>query len=113
MYAKTLIKESPSMSHFPKKLRDLPRFDGPFEAHKLSTEGCDVLFASYPAGTNLEPHTHNTHNVGVITQGEMIITMNGVERRYGVGEWYEIPAEAVHAARTEVDTSEIEFWFRN
>ncbi|MFQ5935661.1 MAG: cupin domain-containing protein [Acidiferrobacterales bacterium] len=99
------------MSHFPEKLRNLPPFEGPFDAHKLAAEGCEVLLASYPAGTNLEPHTHDTHNVGVITQGVMMITMTGQERRYAVGDWYEIPAGTVHSARTEVDTSEIEFWF--
>ncbi len=100
------------MAHFPNKLRELPKFDGPFDAYKLAAEGCDVLMASYPAGSALEPHVHDTNNVGVITQGEMIILVNAEERRYAVGDWYEIPAGTRHAARTEVDTSEIEFWFR-
>lgn len=101
------------MPHFPEKLRSLPEFDGQFDAHQLSAKGCDVLFASYPAGTNLEPHTHDSNNVGVITQGAMIITMDGQEQRYGVGDWYEIPAGTAHAARTEENTSEIEFWFHD
>jgi len=29
--------------------RDPPKFDGPFDAYKLRAQGCDVLFASYPA----------------------------------------------------------------
>ena len=99
------------MPHFPEQLRSLPPFEGPFDAYKLAAEGCDVLFASYPAGTALEEHTHETNNVGVITQGEMIITIEGVEHRYKVGDWYKIPAGTAHAARTDVDTSEIEFWF--
>ena len=99
------------MPHFPDRLRNLPEFDGPFDAFKLATEGCDVLMASYPAGTELKTHTHATNNVGVITQGAMIITVDGEERRYGVGEWYELAAGTPHSARTEVDTSEIEFWF--
>ena len=99
------------MPHFPEQLRSLPPFEGPFDAYKLAAEGCDVLFASYPAGMALEEHTHKTDNVGVITQGEMIITIEGVEHRYKVGDWYKIPAGTAHAARTDVDTSEIEFWF--
>ena len=99
------------MSHFPGRLRSLPAFDGPFDAHRLSAQGCDVLMASYPAGTKLETHTHETNNVGVITQGAMLITVAGEERRYEVGDWYEIAAGTPHSARTEVDTSEIEFWF--
>ena len=99
------------MPHFPERLRSLPPFEGPFDAYKLAAEGCDVLLASYPAGMALEAHAHETNNVGVITQGEMIITIEGVEHRYQVGDWYKISAGTVHAARTEVDTSEIEFWF--
>lgn len=37
--------------------------------------------------------------------------MDGQETRYGVGDWYHVPAQAVHAARFEEETSEIEFWF--
>jgi quercetin dioxygenase-like cupin family protein len=99
------------MAHFPKLLRDLPAFDGPFDAYKLDATGCKVLFASYPKGTVIPPHSHDTENVGVITQGELILSMNGRETRYCTGQWYHVPANATHAARFEAETSEIEFWF--
>ncbi|MDX2211684.1 MAG: cupin domain-containing protein [Oculatellaceae cyanobacterium bins.114] len=99
------------MTHFPQQLRSLPQFDGPFDAFKLEAKNCDVLFASYPAGTIIPPHTHNTDNVGVITQGELILIMDGAETRYKAGEWYHVPAQATHAARFDEPTSEIEFWF--
>lgn len=97
--------------HFPKLLRDLPAFDGPFDAFKLEAKDCDVLFASYPAGTVIPAHSHATENVGVITQGELLLTVDGVETRHCVGDWYHVGAGALHAARFEVETSEIEFWF--
>jgi N-acetylglutamate synthase-like GNAT family acetyltransferase/quercetin dioxygenase-like cupin family protein len=100
-----------AMAHFPKLLRELPPFDGPFDAFKLEAKDCDVLFASYPAGTVIAPHSHDTDNVGVITQGELILTLDGEETRYRAGEWYQVRAKATHAARFEVETSEIEFWF--
>lgn len=99
------------MSHFPKQLRLLPKFDGPFDAFKLEAKACDVLFASYSPGTVIEPHSHETDNVGVITQGELILVMDGQETRYGAGEWYHVPAQVIHAARFDQETSEIEFWF--
>ena len=97
--------------HFPDQIRGLPKFEGPFDAFKLPAKGCDVLFASYPAGTTISRHRHETDNVGVITRGELILTMNGSESRYGPGHWYHLPANTEHAARFEQDTSEIEFWF--
>jgi quercetin dioxygenase-like cupin family protein len=99
------------MAHFPKLLRGLPPFEGPFDAFKLEAKNCDVLFASYPAGTDISRHDHTTENVGVITQGELILTIDGKETRYRAGDWYHVPARAKHAARFEVETSEIEFWF--
>ena len=99
------------MFHFPKLLRDLPAFDGPFDAFRLEAKCCEVLFASYPKGTVIPPHSHETENVGVVTQGELILTLDGQESRYRVGEWYHVPSKAVHAASFEVETSEIEFWF--
>ena len=97
--------------HFPKPIQNLPAFEGPFDAHRLAADGCDVLFASYPAGTNIDTHIHPTRNVGVITEGELHMTKGGEESRYGVGEWYSVEANEEHSARFPVSTSEIEFWF--
>ena len=98
-------------THFPEQVRALAAFEGPFDAFRLPAEGCDVLFATYPAGTTIDPHRHDTDNVGVITKGELILTVAGVETRYGRGDWYHVPAEAEHAARFERDSAEIELWF--
>ena len=99
------------MADFPNRIVRLPRFDGPFDAFKLEASGCEVLFASYPAGTVIEPHTHPTENVGVVTRGELILITAQHEQRYGPGDWYHLAPEQSHGARFEVDTAEIEFWF--
>jgi quercetin dioxygenase-like cupin family protein len=96
---------------FPSLITGLPAFSGPFDAHELDAENCKVLFASYPAGTTIDVHTHATENCGVITRGELILTVGGEERRYGPGDWYHLRPGQPHAARFEVSTSEIEFWF--
>lgn len=98
-------------SQFPDLIRSLPPFAGPFDAHQLSADGCEILFASYPAGTEIEPHTHPTENCGVITAGELVLVVDEEEVRYGPGDWYHLEPGQVHAARFEVDTSEVEFWF--
>ena len=96
---------------YPDKIKQLPLYDGRFDAYKLEAKDSDVLFASYPAGTEIPPHTHDTENHGVITKGELILTMNDETQRIGVGQWYHVPANVEHAARFEVETDEIEFWF--
>ena len=37
---------------YPQKIKELPLYDGQFDAHKLEAKDSDVLFASYPAGTS-------------------------------------------------------------
>lgn len=96
---------------FPSLIKSLPAFAGPFDAHQLDAENCKVLFASYPAGTTIAEHTHDTENCGVITRGELILSVDGEEWRCGPGDWYHLPPNQSHAARFEVSTSEIEFWF--
>jgi len=96
---------------YPDKIRSLPLFDGRFDAYKLAAENCNVLFASYPAGTIAEPHTHDTDNYGVITRGELILNMHGETHRFGPGDWYHVPAHIEHSAEFVVETDEIEFWF--
>ena len=96
---------------FPHPIAQLPAFDGPFDAHRLAAEGCEVLFASYPAGTVIDDHSHDTSNVGVITAGQLILTVEGRETKHGPGHWYEVPRGVTHSARFEVETVEIEFWF--
>ena len=96
---------------YPQKIRDLPLYDGRFDAHKLAAQGCDVLFASYPAGTAISTHMHDTDNHGIITRGELLLTMNGKTIRVAAGDWYHVPANVEHSARFEIETDEIEFWF--
>ncbi len=97
---------------YPDKIKELPLFDGRFDAHKLEAIGSDILFASYPAGTKIPTHTHVTDNYGVITKGELILTMGDKVERVGIGQWYHVPANIEHSAIFEVETDEIEFWFK-
>ncbi len=96
---------------YSERIRRLPVYDGRFDAFRLAAEGADVLFASYPAGTTIPLHTHDTDNYGVITRGELILSKGDSIERVGVGQWYQVRAFEEHAARFEVDTDEIEFWF--
>lgn len=96
---------------YPNRIKQLPSYDGRFDAYKLAAENADVLFASYPAGTSIPPHSHDTDNHGVITRGKLLLTMAGEQKTIGVGEWYHVPAGVEHAALFEEETDEVEFWF--
>lgn len=96
---------------YPNRIKALPLYDGRFDAYKLEAKDSDVLFASYPAGTSIPPHVHDTDNHGVITRGELILSINGKVTKVKAGEWYHVPANIEHSAEFEVETDEIEFWF--
>ena len=96
---------------YPDLINALPEYEGRFAARRLKAENCEVLFANYPAGTHIEAHRHDTENVGIITHGELLLTMNGETQRIGPGEWYHVPANAEHEAEFPTATAEIEFWF--
>jgi len=98
---------------YPKKIKQLPLYDGRFDAYKLTAENCEVLFASYPAGQKIEPHSHETENHGVITRGSLLLTMQGETVRFNTGDWYHVPAGVEHSAEFDEETDEIEFWFKN
>ena len=101
-----------AVGQYPARIRRLPAFDGRFDAYRLAAEGADVLFASYPAGTRIPPHHHDTDNYGVITRGVLELEIAGRRERHPVGSWYHVPAGVTHAATFAVETDEIEFWFR-
>ena len=61
---------------YPDRIKSLPLYDGRFDAYMLGARSSKVLFASYPAGTAIPPHSHDTENHGVITRGELILQMN-------------------------------------
>lgn len=99
-------------NYFPQLIQQLPRFDGQFEAFELKAQDCDVLLSSYPGGTVVPPHSHETENVGVITRGTLLLTMSGETKTIAAGEWYHVPQGEEHAAEFPEDTAGIEFWFR-
>lgn len=98
--------------HFPKLIQSLPEYAGKFDARRLDAKDCEVLFATYPAGTVIETHSHETENCGVITEGELILTTDGKQTRYGPGDWYHLARNQEHSAKFNDRTSEIEFWFK-
>ncbi len=98
---------------YPERIKQLASYDGRFDAYPLEASGAEVLFASYPAGTDIPLHSHPTDNHCVITRGGLILSMQGTVSRFAVGDWYHVPANVLHSARFEVETDEVEFWFQS
>jgi quercetin dioxygenase-like cupin family protein len=95
----------------PDRITDLPRTESRVDAFTLAAKGCDVLFVRAKAGTELAPHTHDTDNYSVMLDGEVVMTVDGDERRHGIGEWCHVPPGQPHGVRFDVDSVQLELRF--
>lgn len=90
-----------SDSAYPGFITDLPRADIPLGGVRgWISQAADhqvVFFDIDPIG-EIPPHSHG-EQWGVVVEGEMELTIDGVTRRYAPGDSYHIPAGAIHAAR--------------
>lgn len=88
------------MAHIPAALAQLG---------KLHSNACDISFGTREPGL-IPEHTHPTHNHGVVTEGCLYLGINGEERAYHSGDWFQVPAHTPHSERFEQTTSVIVFW---
>lgn len=92
----------------PAFFRALPALDLPFpdDAVRTSAVRSDaglVVFFTFLKDFDLPPHAHKGQ-WGTVLEGAIELTVDGVTRRHGPGETYDIPSGAVHSARIPAGT---------
>ena len=95
---------------FPDIIHTLPDADIPFRGvrGKLLQAGTyQVVFFDIDAVGAVTPHAHGAQ-FGVVLDGEMDLTIDGVTRTYRKGDHYFIPAGAVHGANFRQHTVAID-----
>jgi quercetin dioxygenase-like cupin family protein len=78
----------------------LPKADIPMagvNAALLTGAQGQVVFFTLPAGASVPPHSHG-EQWGIVVEGEVDLTIDGVERTYGRGDAYYIGDGVVHSA---------------
>lgn len=88
------------MNSIPAALLQLGRING---------DSCDVTVGTR-ANLSVPPHSHDTHNYVQVCSGVLYLTLDGVERAIGAGQWCDIPAGAEHAERFVEETTVMVFW---
>ena len=73
---------------------------GRVNAHLLTGGPRQVVFFDFPEDLEVPPHAHGAQ-WGVVMAGHLTLTIDGQTHRYGPGDSYHIPADAVHSARVE------------
>jgi len=70
-----------------------------FEA-EATAQGCDEVFErAWPPHHSTPPHVHEFSVQGLVTAGDMFLTLGGEERHLRAGDRFEVAAGVRHAER--------------
>lgn len=99
-------------SVFPEPIRNLPLADVPFEgctAYLSQTDTHQVLFMQFDRDIELPEHSHAAQ-WGVVLEGRIEMTIDGMTRTYIRGDRYIIPSGIRHSARIHASYADITFF---
>ncbi|MBI5522066.1 MAG: cupin domain-containing protein [Desulfarculus sp.] len=84
----------------------LPQADIPMAgvtAYLLAAPQGQAVFFKLPAGASVPPHSHGAQ-WGMVVQGEILLTIDGVEKTYRKGDDYYIGSGVVHSGVIKTDS---------
>jgi quercetin dioxygenase-like cupin family protein len=97
------------MGVFPDLVRALPLADISIEgvtAHLLQGEDGQVLFMEFTRDATVPLHSHGAQ-WGTVLDGRIELTIDGVQRSYGRGDSYFIPAGVEHFATVHAGYADV------
>ena len=97
---------------FPEFLRTLPEIDINQKGIRgwiLQGGNRQAVFLDIQPIGEVPPHSHCAQ-WGIVVEGTMALTIEGVTKTYRKGDWYFIPEGAVHSARFESRVSAIDIF---
>lgn len=97
---------------YPDFIRNLPEIDIPIEGVRgwLLEDGTrQIVFFDIQQSVVVPQHKHCAQ-WGVMLEGEMDLTINGVTRRIIKGDWYFIPADTIHSATSHTHVNAIDIF---
>ncbi len=85
---------------FPEMIRNLPMIEAPVPGVRgwlLQGQRGQAVFFDIEAGIRIPPHSHCAQ-WGLVVAGEISLMIAGRTNIYRKGEWYFVPAGALHSA---------------
>ncbi|MBN1538217.1 MAG: cupin domain-containing protein [Anaerolineales bacterium] len=86
---------------FPDPIRQLPQADIPMPgitAYLSQAENHQIIFMEFSQDVEVPEHAHESQ-WGVVLEGQIDLTMNGVEKTYRKGDRYFIPGGVKHTSK--------------
>jgi quercetin dioxygenase-like cupin family protein len=67
----------------------------------LFGDGAMLNLLEFEPGAHVPPHDHHHEQLGYVVDGELVLTIGGIEHRLSPGAAYAIPGGVEHAAWSE------------
>ena len=101
------------MEHvFPTPILKLPLADIPLPgltAYLSQAENHQILFMQFEKDAELPEHSHEGQ-FGIVLEGEIELTIDGITKSYTKGDRYFIPSGTKHSAKIHAGYSDITFF---
>jgi len=97
---------------FPEAIRNLPKADVPLKgvsAYLSQSEGHQIIFMEFSEDIEVPEHSHESQ-WGIVLEGKIDLTVDGVKRTYLRGDRYFIPKGTKHSAKIHAGYADITFF---
>lgn len=97
---------------FPDPIKNLPKADIPLKgltAYLSQSETHQILFMQFEEDIELPEHSHESQ-WGIVLDGKIDLTVDGVVKTYSKGDRYFIPAGVKHSAKIHAGYADITFF---
>lgn len=101
--------------NFPEPIQRLHQADIPINglcAFLLQGQGCQILFMEFDEDVDLPEHQHESQ-YGIVLEGKIEFTIDGIKTVYLKGDRYFIPAGKMHAGKIYAGYADITFFDEN
>lgn len=100
------------MSNFPEPILNLPKADIPLDGLKAYLSQGDkhqILFMEFEKDVDLPEHSHDAQ-WGVILEGKIQLTIDGITKTYTKGDRYYIPEGVKHSGKIYAGYADMTFF---
>jgi quercetin dioxygenase-like cupin family protein len=97
---------------FPELIKNLPQADVPLsgvKAYLSQSENHQIVFMEFSKDIELPEHSHESQ-WGIVLEGKIDLTVDGVKRTYSRGDRYFIPKGVKHQAKIYAGYADITFF---
>lgn len=97
---------------FPEPIRNLPQAEVPLsgvKAYLSQSETYQIILMEFSEDIEVPEHSHESQ-WGIVLEGKIDLTVDGVKRTYSRGDRYFIPKGVIHGAKIYAGYADITFF---